>query len=220
MKCGSQKSNKSCRLSDQAGLTLVELLVVMVILIGVGSIFTATFSDRVQVRGADGESREMGEVVTLDTMRTVRDALIGTPSGDPGYRGDLGKMPSRLGALIENIDTETNFSPASRRGWRGPYIVHEGLRYGDFTGTNFPTNTIIPDTDPAILDGWGRALLLGQETGTGGEAFVWLVSAGPNRELETDLTTADHDGDSAYDYDGVVDRGDDIVLFLLTSDPN
>ncbi|MEM9283723.1 MAG: hypothetical protein AAGA96_18020 [Verrucomicrobiota bacterium] len=197
---------------DCRALTLVELLVVLVILIGIGGLATTIFSNGVTVRGADGESRESGEVITLATMRTVRDALIGTSTTDPGYRTDLGTLPTRLAGLVDNIDGEDPFQPATKRGWRGPYIVHEGARYENYiesdTSDNFDDDGGNPygiNGDPAILDGWGKPVLL-QQAGT---EDARLVSAGADRTLETDPS-------NPID----ADRGDDIVLFLFDSDPN
>jgi len=119
----------------------------------------------------------------------------------------LGSLPSRLAGLIENIDGESVFSPASARGWNGPYIVHSGAEYGDYiaSGDNFPSTPASILTEPAILDGWGKPILLQQPDTTNAR----LVSAGSNRILETDST-------NPID----ADRGDDIILFLLTADPN
>lgn len=193
--------------SARRGLTLIELLVVLVILIGVGGIVVSNISSPITVRGADGENLEAGEVVTLQSMRTVRDALVGNSTTDAGYRGDLGALPSRVSGLIVNIDGEDAFSPANARGWNGPYIVHEGATYGNYTqsGDNFPTIPVVILDEPAILDGWGKPLILQQSDTINAR----LVSAGFNRTLETDDS-------NPID----ADRGDDLVLFLLREDPN
>ncbi|MEM7698084.1 MAG: prepilin-type N-terminal cleavage/methylation domain-containing protein [Verrucomicrobiota bacterium] len=204
------------------GLTLVELLVVLVVLIGVGGILVTTFNRGVTVRGADGVDREAGEVVTLATMRAVRDALVGASTSEPGYLQDVGSFrdpnnlespnAADLGCLIDQtIAGEPGFDPANKRGWNGPYVVDEAVRFdGDFPiGNGFDaTNDFTPFAidDILILDGWGNPLVLGHQNGT---RFYWLVSAGDDRNLETDM-------DTALD----ATRGDDIVLFLQTSDPN
>ena len=191
------------------GVTLIELLIVLVILAGIAGIVAVNYSGDVTVPGADGEDRTAREIATLATMREVREALIGASTDDPGYRGDLGGLPSRLGGLIENIDGEDPFDPATARGWRGPYLLHEATDYGDFieAGDGFPDNSDIAgiEDDPAILDAWRKPLVLQQPNTNDAR----LVSAGADRILETD---------PANPVDA--DRGDDVVLFLLTSDPN
>lgn len=214
----------------ERGITLVELLVVLVVLIGVASIAVTSFSDGVSVRGADGESREAGEIVTLETMQTVRDAFIGTSLNNRGYIQDVGSFRDSsdseapnaddLGCLIvQSLSGEPDYDPARKRGWNGPYLVDAAVRFdSDFPiGTGFnATNGFagFATDDLLILDGWGSPLVLGHENGTD---FYWLVSAGPDRNLNTELEDSDHDSNNNGD---VEERGDDIVLFLLTSDPN
>ena len=208
------------------GLTLVELLVVLVILVGVGGVITTSFSNSVTVRGADGESREAGEVVTLATMRTVRDAFIGTSLSDRGYVQDVGSFrdpanaeapnAADLGCLLDQtLSGEPNYDPATRRGWNGPYLMDEAVRFdiaepfplgSGFASTDGNGFAGFADDDPLILDGWGSPLVFGHRNNTD---FYWLVSPGPDRNLETNLTN---------EIDA--DRGDDIILFLRTSDPN
>ncbi|MEM1293850.1 MAG: type II secretion system protein, partial [Verrucomicrobiota bacterium] len=108
--------------NQQRGLTLVELLIVLAILVGLGGLLSVTLSSGAKVVGRDGVERTDEEVATTATMQTVRDALIGASPTEPGYRQDLGDLPSRLGALIENIDSEDVYDPARKRGWRGPYV--------------------------------------------------------------------------------------------------
>jgi len=201
----------SPRSPSQAGVTLLELLIVLVILIAMAGVAITTSNSSIptelKIRGADGESREAGEIITLETMRAVRDALVGTSTADPGYRGDLANLPSRLSGLFENIDGELPFDPATKRGWNGPYLHYEGARYGDFleTGDRFPTTPPARLTEPAILDSWRKPLLLQQHD----TRSARLVSAGPDRVLDTDAT-------NPVD----ADRGDDLVFFLLSADPN
>jgi type II secretory pathway pseudopilin PulG len=214
------------------GVTLVELLVVLsVIMILSGIVVSKTMMNRdLRILGADGAERSAEEIVTLATMQAVRDALLGTSASDPGYRGDLGRLPRRLGGLIDNLGqvvedevvVDPPYNPATKHGWHGPYIVGSGTRYGErilsadpdnpgfsrdgfrITDPDDPTPASILD-DPAILDAWGKPLVLMQPD----TRYARLVSAGPNRRLETD---------SSNPVDA--DRGDDLVIFLFSFDPN
>ncbi len=203
------------------GVTLVELLVVLTVLVALGGIVVSTMSRDVRIQTGDGTERSADEIVTLATMQAVRDALLGTSPTDLGFHQDLGRLPRRLGGLIDNLGRVVDstvvidppYDPATKHGWRGPYIVGSGSRYEDriVSGDGFPTTD--PDDeipaailqDPAILDAWGKPLVLMQA----GTPYARLVSAGPNRVLETDL-------EDPVD----ADRGDDLVLFLFSFDPN
>ncbi|MEM1083159.1 MAG: hypothetical protein AAGI48_03485 [Verrucomicrobiota bacterium] len=192
------------------GLTLIELLVVLIILIGIAGILVTTLTSGARITGADGIQRTDNEIVTVATMESVREAMIGNAVGVSGYRQDVGQLPSRLAALVQNVDGESVYDPAIKRGWRGPYIVDNGSRYEnyvDVASDNFDDDDGFPYGavgDAVILDGWGKPLLLQEPTSD----FARIVSAGENRVLETDPATA-------LD----ANRGDDLVLFLLTSDP-
>ncbi|MEM7600109.1 MAG: prepilin-type N-terminal cleavage/methylation domain-containing protein [Verrucomicrobiota bacterium] len=186
------------------GLTLMELLIVLGITAAIAGVVAVTFSGGVTVRGGDGRNFSPEEVVTLTTMRTIREALIGSSDNDLGYRQDLGELPSRMAGLIRNIDSQPSYDPTSKRGWRGPYLLHGGHRFGDYVaaGDGFPSH---PTDDPSILDGWRKPIVLQQPTTDDAR----IVSAGADQVLETDATNP---------VDG--DRGDDLVLFLLSADPN
>jgi len=187
------------------GLTLVELLVVLTILAAIAGILTATFSGSIAIRTAGGESLEDDTIVTNASMLEIRDVLIGRDLDETGYLQHLNQLPERIGFLAQKPAALDDFDPVRKRGWRGPYIQDLGTRYGDFTepGDGFTATYGLPD-DPAFLDAWRKPIIL-QEPLTDNAR---LVSAGPNRILETDPTDATNPA-----------RGDDLVLFLLTSDP-
>ncbi|MEM9015802.1 MAG: prepilin-type N-terminal cleavage/methylation domain-containing protein [Verrucomicrobiota bacterium] len=194
---------KTCR-----GFTMAELLIVLTIVAAVAGMALALVSD-VTVPGIGGRDRTPEEIGTLASMREVQETIVGKGTAEPGFRQDLGRLPDRVGELLENFNSESSYDPALRRGWRGPYLFDTGARYGNYieSGDGFPDNADITgiEDDPAILDGWGKPLRLQQPDTDDAR----LVSAGPNQIIETDNT-------NAVD----ADRGDDIILFLLTEDPN
>jgi len=195
----------SFRQSNRRGLTLIELLVVLTVLIAVGGMITLTFSQPVSVTTADGESREAAEIVTHASMQKLRDALVGADTDATGYLQHNGNLPERIGYLARKPAALNPYDPVRQRGWRGPYLLDPGTRYGDFVevGDGFTAAYGLAD-DPCFLDGWGKPIIL-QEPLTN-EAR--LVSAGPDGFLQTDPTNAANPA-----------RGDDLVLFLRASDP-
>jgi len=195
------------RCGKAGGFTLVELLIVLVVIAVVAGVATTIFSTGLRVRDAGDIERSVEEVATFATLREVAGTLTGTSVTEGGYRGDLGTLPTRLGGLFLNIDGERPYDPARKRGWRGAYLSDQAGAYGTYLalGDNFPTTPTERLDDPVVLDGWGKPLLL-QQSDT---RDARLVSAGPDRVLDTASS-------SPVD----PDRGDDIVLFLLRSDPN
>jgi len=99
------------------GLTLVELLVVLVILIAIAGLVTTTMTN-LTVKGADGEDLTPQEIATRATMREVQIALLGSPT-QPGYYTHNLKLPPRIAALIEHIDGLAPYDPVTRRGGNG-----------------------------------------------------------------------------------------------------
>lgn len=205
-----------------AGLTLIELLIVLVIIAGVGGVLVSTFGD-LSVTGPDDVKRSPEEIATLSTMQTVREALVGSSVNEPGYLQDVGEFPSTLGGLFSPeasviANGLEEYDPATKRGWRGPYMLDNSIVYGDFAHYDeapigydgFPA---YPATDPSILDGWAKPLVLGQGPDPVDASLThdWLISAGPNQILETDLSDP---------IDPDPNDDDDIVIFLRTTDPN
>lgn len=201
---GIRSSSLQRSAKSQFGFTLVDLLVVLTVLGAVISLATVAFTGDQEVLDASGNSVSVREVTTRATLQEVAQSLTGGgPSGESSYLQHVGALPSRLAGLFFNVDGEPGYDVSRKRGWQGPYFTSNTVRYGDFiaAGDAFPATNL---NDPAILDAWGKPVVL-QEPSTDDAR---IVSAGPDRILETD----------ALDATNPI-RGDDIVLFLFRLDP-
>lgn len=187
------------------GFTLVELLAVLAILGMVGGMVVMTVSRGMTVTDGAGRTVTSEEAVTRTTLREVEKALLGY-GNQAGYHAHNLELPTRIAGLLIDVDNRGAYDFATKRGWNGPYLFDTGARYGDVveSGDNF-TTAYGTNSDPAILDGWGKPIILQQPD----SIHARLVSAGPNHVLETDPNDAI---DS--------DRGDDLVRFLRSDDPN
>jgi type II secretory pathway pseudopilin PulG len=176
-----------------SGLTLIELLVVLMVLIAVAGIVIPNVTD---LRfGFDGDRKTASEIATEKTLMEVRAAILGT-DGKKGLWSDLGEreadLPQNIAELfVPRVGWSTDFDPNTRLGWRGPYVMDSGARDGA--------------NDPAILDGWGRPIVIQSPTAL----TIRLVSAGADGILSTPPATA---------MPTLAACGDDIVLFLRTAD--
>ncbi|MBE2286736.1 MAG: hypothetical protein IAE77_24985 [Prosthecobacter sp.] len=175
-----------------SGLTLIELLVVLMVLIAVAGIVVPNLTD---LRfGFDGDRKTASEIATEKTLMEVRAAILG-PDGKKGLWSDLGEreadLPQDIAELFIRRAGWPNFDPNTRLGWRGPYVMDSGARDGA--------------NDPAILDGWGRPIVIQTPTAL----TIRLVSAGADGILETPPATA---------MPTLAACGDDLVLFLRTAD--
>ena len=203
----------------QRGFTLLEMLVVVTILVVLAALIIPLFGN-LRFSGA-GRDRTAQQVATAATLAVVRDAILGTPA-QPGLWQDLGEQPNYFPQTIADLFRAStnlpvklrNFNPVTRLGWHGPYLSSSDASYTVNLANNF-TSAYGSDGDPAILDAWGRPIILQvpQVNGTNEILYARLVSAGPDGIIQTpleklapsDLTTND--------------RGDDVILFLSVPDP-
>lgn len=189
-----------------AGLTLLELLVVLLLLVAIAGTVIGLLPSAVATAERDA---------TAVSLRRVRQAIVGG-EGQPGYRGDLRALPATIADLLRKPALAKDFDPLTGLGWRGPYLLVSSGTYtvgpGGFTVAYGVTG------DPALLDAWGNPIVLQYPTTvpdyTADEKakYVRLVSAGPDGVIDSPpsaLTPADLT--SAL-------RDDDVVLFLEVPD--
>ncbi len=122
------------------GFTLMELLVVLLI-IGVLSTVALRTIDATRDRSLfDQTAREMRQIVQSITGNA--DLVYDGRRTDFGFYGDLGRLPSELRELVDNVNNEPN--------WRGPYLRRDML--GDSLGF--------------LRDAWGELYSYNSATGT------------------------------------------------------
>jgi hypothetical protein len=172
-----------------------------------------------RVTTGDGQQVTPSEVATRSTMNTLRDAIV----GDSGVMENLAHTPDALPREISELVDEdppehlrarkpelARFDSILGIGWRGPYVQPTGKnRRGE----------------PTIVDAWGEEIELQVDFDANGEIdfeesrYIRLVSAGPNRKIETPRDAANmqpgKDPPSALT---IEECGDDLVLFLCVPD--
>lgn len=116
----------------RAGVTLIEMLVVLIILGILGA---------VTVRAMDSTRERANYDKTMKTMERLAHAILGNPNlisegrrTDFGFVGDMGRFPDSLGELIRR--------PGNNPAWNGPYVRIP------FQGDELSYKS----------DGWGREL--------------------------------------------------------------
>jgi competence protein ComGC len=203
--------------NSRAGLSLLELLVVLAILMATAVLVMPLFTPNVVT--PDGKVRTPNEITTESTMHVIRDAML----GEEGVMENLAHQPDALPREISDLVKEdapshvqsaapelTSFNPFFGIGWRGPYLNSTGK---DKEG------------QPTIVDGWGREFELQVDFDSNGQIdeeeskYIRVVSAGPNGEIETpsdELNMKPGVNQSVQLTKG--ECGDDLVLFLCVPD--
>lgn len=173
---------------SRRGLTLVEMLVVLAILVAMAAIVVPLLGDS----PVDAQS-----TVTKANLVEVRDAYVRLRVENPFRADGLPLMPDqiRVGDLFTQTTLLKAWDPLAKTGWHGPYLRSTGSTYTyptsgtDARGFTAAHGTgAVPDlcTFDAFhhADGLGRPLVLNSAT-DGGTLIVWVQSAGPNGVLET-----------------------------------
>lgn len=207
------------RRMKRAGLTLLELVMVLVILTALAAGVVAVV-DGIAI-GNDNKTIE--HVATETSMREIREAILGTRSKQ-GAWADLGQIPARFPSSVSELfladhPVYGDFDPITRIGWRGPYLVDASGK----DSSNLPT----------VVDGWGNPFHIRIDFNddsniTAAEAkYVSLISYGENETLEflasgtpNTFKTVTLTGNEPADQTTIMseDRGDDIVLFFRVAD--
>jgi len=179
--------------SPVRGLTLAELVIVLAILAVVGTLVLPAIGRHVAATRED---------VTRQSLVRLRDVIGGMYWDDmaslpePGVAGlDAGRQAHPqvrylfVNPLNVTESTLPDYDPAYRRGWRGPYVTHQGGTF-PMPDANF-SDYYGEEADPAVLDGWGNPIVIQNPGWTvGGARDVRLVSAGPNGVLNIPLAQA------------------------------
>lgn len=104
----------------QAGFTLIELVIIIVILGILAAVAVPKFSDI-----ADNSK----VTATKKEMQNLQRAIIGNPNIvaggqyiDRGFEGDVGYSPQQLIDLVIKPDSIPTYNRLTRIGWNGPYI--------------------------------------------------------------------------------------------------
>lgn len=199
------------------GLSLLELLIVLVILMATAVLVMPLFSPNVVT--ADGKIRSPHEITTESTMHVIRDAMM----GEEGVMENLAHQPDALPREISDLVNEdapthvksaapelTSFNPFFGIGWRGPYL--------NSTGKN-------KEGKPTIVDGWGREFELQVDFDSDGQVdeeesrYIRVVSAGPNGEIDTPSDEFNMKPGPNGNMQLTKDEcGDDLVMFLCVPD--
>ena len=222
------------------GLTLLELLVVLTILISLATII-------VPVIGTFG--RKSQEVATRENMLRLQELITNKYQPDMNRElprpnltlpGSIRVDHPQLRYLFVNPDTEDiTTTPGatllSARRWQGPYVKHSGARYATSVSNTSVSVTFsaaygVGDLaagtasgtmsgfggDPTILDAWGKPVVI-QEPSTHG-AFT------PDATDKTYARLVSAGPNGAIDTPLTVlmptpeQRGDDILIFLSRHD--
>lgn len=202
----------------RSGLTLLELLVVLMILIATALILVPSFNN-IEIVTPAGAAESPAQIATQATLNTIRDAI----AGENGVIETLSHKPSALPLNIHDLVQEEapeqlletapelkDYDPINKIGWHGPYLHATGR---NATGK------------PTLIDSWGNELELQVDFDKDGtinptEAkYIRVVSAGPNGKIETPADFSNmKPGQNLVSELTLSECGDDLVLFLRFPD--
>ena len=202
----------------RSGLSLLELMVVLLILIATASILIPSFNN-IEIVTPAGVAESPVNIATQATLNTVREAIAGEDGVIETLSHKSNALPRKINDLVQEKAPEhlsesapelQQYDPVNNIGWHGPYISPTGR------------NAI---GEPTIVDGWGNELQLQidfDENGTVDQIeskYIRVVSAGPNGQIETPADIANmKPGKDETSELTLSECGDDLVLFLRFPD--
>ncbi len=112
---------------SEAGFTLIELVIIIVILGIVAAVAIPRFGTL---------SEEAKANATREEIRRIKMAIIGDPQViaggeyiNRGFEGDVGWAPSNLIDLVRKPDSVAAYDKFTRLGWNGPYLDSADQNY-------------------------------------------------------------------------------------------
>lgn len=219
----------------RAGVTLLEMIVVLVILVAIAALVVPL---------VDGTVQQSRDGVTRGSLVQLREVLLNRYGADmsaemDGYPRPNPAPPDRvqhpqLHFLFVKPNNAPPYDPIARRGWNGPYVQHTGarldlatLKFRGMAGAELQAERrkygVGPDElnrnitpDATVLDAWGVPIILQVPTDpTPGltdndrSKHARLISAGADGIFDTPAIPF---------YPSVAQCGDDIVLYLRVPD--
>ena len=222
----------------EKGMTLIELTVILLILIGLAGLVLPYVS---------GTNRMALCQTTDATMQGIKEAIMGGGAGSGFYGDTLGYYPKdtknndltnvSLAYLFTQPNGFNAYNPKTAVGWRGPYLFSGGGKAA--TGLSASFTNDVSDNDGyvhlainagdgnQVLDSWGRPIVLQIPLDSNNVYapdfdYARLVSAGPGSGLQpgdASITTKIQYDGSVVNPPDASDREDDRVLYLKMPDP-
>lgn len=106
-------------MNKQAGFTIVELLMVILLVGVLSAVMMPQFIDfRTDAKIA--VTKDKLSSIKLALLGDARQVVNGVPVS-PGYIKNMGSLPSSLTDLVTK-GSQATYDPFSKRGWNGPYL--------------------------------------------------------------------------------------------------
>ena len=199
-----RKANRSSQ-STRTGLTLLELVIVLMITVALAGVMVPLVSDHVS---------DAAETATKATLSEIRNAVTLFWQDDDRSPKQVPKIHDLFVDPFTNT-TAFRFDPTYKLGWRGPYLreatgsYEVGVPHSSFAATYGNTG------DRALLDAWGRTVVIQSLDPVNGVRDVRVVSAGPDGQIKLSDDPMNPDTNAELLADPTL-AGDDVyVAFTL-----